>query len=261
MGSSSHKRHLDPAVLKDYLDFKAKQYENPEFLETDPIQIPHRLSGKEDIEIAALLVSTIAWGNRRSIIKSGEKLLEIMDHAPYEFIRSYDQLNNNELNFVHRTFNSVDLDFFFRALNRIYGKGGLEQAFKLNPQIPGIRGRIINFRNEMLSISHEERSSKHLSDPLKNSAAKRINMFLRWMVRSPNKGVDFGIWNSISPSELYLPLDVHTSSNARKLGLLSRKQDDWKALEEIMEALRRFDPEDPVKYDFALFGIGAFEKF
>lgn len=247
--------------LKDFLDRKAEQYEHPEFLQSDPIQIPHQFSRKEDIEISALLVSTIAWGNRKSIIKSGENLIEIMGHSPYEFIDNYTDQSAEELKFVHRTFNNDDLDFFFRALNRIYKNGGLEKAFSEHPSIPGVKGRIINFREEMLACEHLIRSSKHLSNPEKNSAAKRLNMFLRWMIRSSAKGVDFGIWKSIPTQDLYLPLDVHTSNNARKLGLIDRKQDDWKCLEELMQRLRSFDPIDPVKYDFALFGLGAFEKF
>ncbi len=247
--------------LKDFLDQKADQYENPDFLQSDPIQIPHQFSRKEDIEISALLVSTIAWGNRRSIIKSGENLMEIMGHSPYEFISNYSDNLSNDLKFVHRTFNREDLDFFFRALNKIYQNGGLEKAFSEHRSIPGVKGRIVNFRQEMLTTEHFDRSSKHISNPYKNSAAKRLNMFLRWMVRSSSRGVDFGIWKSISPAELYLPLDVHTSNNARKLGLIDRKQDDWKCLDELMTKLRSFDSVDPVKYDFALFGLGAFEKF
>lgn len=252
---------MEFSELKDFLDFKAEQYENPIFLESDPIQLPHRFSKKEDIEIVGFLVSTIAWGNRKSIIKSGERLLEIMEHAPYAFISSYTKKSVSNSAFVHRTFNTTDLDFFFRSLHSIYLNGGLERSFRSNPSIDGIQGRIIQFRKDFLLEKHEERSRKHLSDPQRNSASKRLNMFLRWMVRDSKKGVDFGIWNSISPSELYLPLDVHTSNNARRLGLLTRKQDDWKALEELMSQLQKMDSKDPVKYDFALFGLGAFEKF
>lgn len=245
--------------LKSYLDFKAEQYENTDFIETDPIQIPHRFSKKEDIEIAGFLLSTIAWGNRTMIIKNGNKLMDIMDNDPHEFVLNY---SPKELAFVHRTFNSEDLDFYFRSLKNIYlHHGGLENAFAPHPTIEGMKGRIANFRKLFTSIPHENRSQKHLSNPEKNSACKRINMYTRWMVRDGKKGVDFGIWNTISPSELYLPLDVHTSRNARDLGLLNRKQDDWKALEELMGELRALDPKDPVKYDFALFGIGAFEQF
>lgn len=249
---------MDQQSLKDFLDFKAAQYEHPIFLESDPIQLPHQFSKKADIEITAFLISTIAWGNRQSIIKSGRKLLEIMEQSPHEFVCNYIP---SDLRFVHRTFNTDDLDFFLRSLRAIYAESDLETCFRPHPEIPGMQGRIVQFRSAFLASEHLARSEKHLSNPLKNSACKRINMFLRWMVRPNTRGVDFGIWKSIPPSELYLPLDVHTSNNARRLGLLTRKQDDWKALEELMISLRSFDPDDPVKYDFALFGLGAFEGF
>jgi len=163
------------------------------------------------------------------------------------------------LKFVHRTFNYQDLDFFFRSLQNIYLTSNLEQAFSPHPSIFGANGRIINFRTRFFETEHDNRSEKHVSNPLKNSAAKRLNMFLRWLCRKDENGVDFGIWNSIPLSELNVPLDVHTATVGRKLGLITRKQNDGKTLEELMEQLRRFDPNDPSKYDFALFGIGAFE--
>ena len=247
--------------LKEFLDFKAEEYNSPQFIESDPIQLPHRFSKKEDIEITSFLVSTIAWGNRKSIIKSGEKLLEIMQNNPFDFIQNYKDKVAKDLKFVHRTFNTIDLDFFFRSLQNIYQKGGMEKAFSPHPTLFGSQGRIVQFRNTFLETEHLDRSQKHISNPEKNSAAKRINMFLRWMVRNDQKGVDFGIWNSIQTSELSIPLDVHTSNISRKLNLISRKQNDGKALEELMINLREFDPVDPSKYDFALFGLGAFEKF
>lgn len=247
--------------LKEFLDFKAEKYNSPQFIESDPIQIPHRFSKKEDIEITSFLVSTIAWGNRKSIIKSGEKLLKIMQDTPFDFIQNYNDKSAKDLKFVHRTFNTIDLDFFFRSLQNIYKNEGLEKAFAPHPTLFGSQGRIIQFRNTFLSIGHEERSKKHISDPEKNSAAKRLNMFLRWMVRNDHKGVDFGIWNSIKSSELSVPLDIHTANISRKLNLITRKQNDGKALEELMSNLREFDANDPSKYDFALFGLGAFEKF
>lgn len=249
---------MNQSELIDFLNFKADQYENPVFIESDPIQIPHQFQTKEDIEIIGLLISLIAWGNRKMIIKNGRKLCDIMEREPHQFVMNY---TKQDLNFVHRTFNAQDLDFMLRALQRVYKNQGLEACFKVHPEIPGMKGRIVNFRTSLLHIEHEIRSEKHLSNPIKNSAGKRINMFLRWMVRNSSKGVDFGIWKSIHPSELMLPLDVHTSKNARKLGLLTRKQDDWKALDEIMHHLRKFDNNDPVKYDFALFGLGVFETF
>jgi uncharacterized protein (TIGR02757 family) len=248
-------------ALKEFLDFKAEQYENPIFLESDPIQLPHRFTEKAAIEIVGFLIATIAWGNRKSILTSGERLLEIMEQDPYNFIMSYESSEILHSSFVHRTFNSQDLDFFFRSLKNIYAKGGLEHSFRAHPTISGVQGRIAQFREDFLATEHEQRVVKHLSDPMRNSAAKRLNMYLRWMVRDAKKGVDFGIWKSIPTSELHLPLDVHTSNNARRLGLLHRKQDDWKALQELMATLQKMDPIDPVKYDFALFGLGAFEKF
>ena len=247
--------------LKEFLDFKAEQYENSALIQSDPIQLPHRFERKEDIEIVAFLISTIAWGTRKGIISSGEKLIDIMENEPLTFIREYSDKTLKNSTFVHRTFNIADLNQFFLSLNRIYENSTLEACFSTHPEIQGVKGRIANFRSVFFQSDDLLRSMKHVSDPLRNSACKRINMYLRWMVRDSTKGVDFGIWNSIPTSELYLPLDVHTSRNARELGLLSRKQDDWKALDELMFKLRAFDAADPVKYDFALFGIGAFEKF
>ncbi len=249
-------------VVKDLLEVKVEEFNANTFISKDPIQIPHQFKDPRDIEIIALIVATIAWGNRTMIIRNGEKLVEIMEHQPYEFILNYTTDQLEDKSFVHRTFNTVDLDFFFRGIQSIYNElGSLENAFHPHTELKGVGGRILSFREHMFSVPHEKRSEKHISNPAKNSAAKRINMFLRWMVRKDACGVDFGIWDSISPCELVLPLDVHTGRVARKLGLLHRKQDDWKALEELMSQLRRFDNEDPVKYDYALFGLGAFDGF
>jgi uncharacterized protein (TIGR02757 family) len=247
--------------LKEFLDFKAEQYENSAFIQSDPIQLPHRFERKEDIEIVAFLISTIAWGTRKGIISSGEKLIDIMENEPLNFVRDFSLKTLKNSTFVHRTFNVDDLNQFFLSLQRIYKNSNLEECFSSLPEIQGVKGRIATFRSVFFQSNDLQRSMKHVSDPLRNSACKRINMYLRWMVRDSAKGVDFGIWKSIPTSELYLPLDVHTSRNARELGLLTRKQDDWKALDELMHRLRAFDAADPVKYDFALFGIGAFEKF
>ncbi len=242
--------------IKEYLDYKSEQYENPEFVKLDPIQIPHSYERKEDIEISAFFIATIAWGSRVSIIKSGEKLKKIWGESPYQYIRNYSEAS--KAHFVHRTFNSQEFDFFCRSLKNIYRIGGLEKAFGLKEgQSPELSSRIANFRSVFLETTHEKRSEKHLSDPGKNSACKRIVMFLRWMVRSSRNGVDFGIWKSIAESELYIPLDVHTGTVARKLKLVQRKQNDWKTNEELISSLRKFDPVDPGKYDFALFGIGV----
>lgn len=245
--------------LKDFLDFKAEQYENLAFLDLDPIQIPHKFSSKEDIEIIGFLIATIAWGNRKSIVSNGNKICKIMGDSPYDFIMNYKK--SSSLSFVHRTFNSGDLDFFFHSLHHIYKSGNLETAFCSNILDKGLKNYISNFRKLFLETSHLSRSEKHISNPNANSACKRLIMYLRWMVRDSKKGVDFGIWKGISPSELYIPLDVHTGTIARKLGILKRTQNDWNTNEELIEILRKFDPIDPAKYDFALFGLGAIEKF
>jgi len=249
---------MNSEEIKEYLDFKSKQYNTTEFIKTDPIQIPHLFSKKEDIEIIGFLVATIAWGNRKSIINSANNIIKIMNYSPHEFIMNY---KSKQLNFAHRTFNYIDLDFFFRSIQNIYlNHQGLEKSFSNESGFTGIKDKIINFRKIFLETQHEKRSEKHISNPQKKSTAKRINMFLRWMVRNDSNGVDFGIWKSIKPSELYIPLDIHTSKTARSIGLIKRKQNDWQALEELMQTLRSFDPVDPVKYDFALFGISAFEN-
>jgi len=245
--------------LKEFLDFKADQYENPSFLEHDPIQLPHKFSRKEDIEIIGFLMATIAWGNRKSIINSGHKLMEIMGNSPHDFIMEYRK--KKPFHFVHRTFNTDDLDFFFRSLHHIYKSSNLERAFCEGDQNKNVKTAINQFRTEFLSIEHLSRSDKHVSNPHTQSACKRLIMYLRWMIRDSKKGVDFGIWKGMPPSELYIPLDVHTGNIARKLGMLKRKQNDWATNEELIEILRNFDPIDPAKYDFALFGLGAFEKF
>ena len=244
--------------LKNLLDERAERYNNPDFIQTDPIQLPKRFSRKEDIEIIAFLVATIAWGNRKSIITSGERILEIMNNQPYDFIMNYTE---RPLNFVHRTFNGTDLNAFFVKLHEAYQNGGLESYFSLENGETGVKNRICAFRDKFTAEPFPDRTKKHISDPSKGSAAKRINMFLRWMVRQDENGVDFGIWKSIPTAELHLPLDVHTGNVARKLGLITRKQNDWKALEELQEHLVLFDPKDPGKFDFALFGLGAFENF
>ncbi len=247
--------------LIEFLNFKAEHYENPKFIESDPIQIAHQFSKKEDIEIIAFIIATIAWGNRKSIISNGQKLVEIMESAPHEFLMDFNSKSLKNSHFVHRTFNKMDLDFFLQQLKHIYSEGGLEIYFDEKENSLCMKDRIVRFRNGFLRDTPEHRSSKHISNPDKNSAAKRLNMFLRWMVRDAKNGVDFGLWKNVSTKSLMIPLDVHTGTVARKLGLLQRTQNDWKALEELMTKLRSFDANDPVKYDFALFGLGAFEKF
>ncbi len=257
------KGKLTQTQLKEFLDEKASQYNSPEFLTSDPIQIPHRFAAKEDIEISAFLIATIAWGNRISIIKSGNRLIELLGNNPYDFILNHSEKELATLeNFVHRTFNGTDLKFFIQSLKNIYtNQKGLEDVFRRNSTENTLQTAIHEFKKVFFSIPHPERTLKHISDPLKNSAAKRLNMFLRWMVRQDNAGVDFGIWKSLTPALLSCPLDVHSGNVARKLGLLSRKQNDAKALLELDTSLRKLDPIDPAKYDFALFGLGVFEGF
>lgn len=247
--------------LKEFLDEKVVKYQTPEFIETDPIQIPHLFEKKQDIEIAGFLTATIAWGNRKSILNNAEKLMKLMDMDPYEFVMNHEESDLDQLDsFVHRTFNSIDLKYFIKALKNIYlNHGGPEQIFKKHSEYNSLQPAIHHFKSVFFELAHEKRTEKHISDPLKNSAAKRINMFLRWMVRPAWQGVDFGIWE-LSPAQLSCPLDVHSGNVARKLGLLKRKMNDAKALAELDENLRKMDAEDPVKYDFALFGLGVFEK-
>ncbi len=249
--------------LKDFLEEKVLQYNRPDFIKSDPIQIPHLFTEKEDIEIAAFLIATIAWGNRKSIINNGHRLMEIMNYEPFEYIMNFDKKNVPEdvYSFVHRTFNSEDLIYFFQGLKNIYtNHGGPETIFRKHKTQEDLQKAINVFKNIFFELPHAKRTEKHVSDPLKNSAAKRINMFLRWMVRKDNAGVDFGIWK-ITPSLLSCPLDVHSGNVARKLGLLSRKQNDARAVKELDLQLRKLDATDPAKYDFALFGLGVFEKF
>ena len=254
---------LKKSELKNFLDEKVDLYNHPTFIESDPIQIPHQFSKKEDIEIAAFLTATISWGNRKSIINNANKMMELLDHSPFEFVTQNQDSDLEKLNpFVHRTFNSDDFRQFIKSLQHIYkNHKGLEAVFAQHAGKKSLQESIHKFKTTFFEIEHLERTKKHVSDPLKNSAAKRINMFLRWMVRDDNNGVDFGIWKSLSPAQLSCPLDVHSGNVARKLGLLKRKQNDGKALAELDQALRRLDPIDPVKYDFALFGLGVFEGF
>jgi uncharacterized protein (TIGR02757 family) len=253
--------------LQTFLDEKVIQYNTPDFIESDPVQIPHLFSLKEDIEIAGFLSATIAWGNRKMIIKNSHRMMDLMGNSPYDFVMSH---NDNDLerleSFVHRTFNGQDFACFIKGLQHIYkNHNGLEAVFskKLSDKIKTInlQNSIHEFKKIFFQIEHQIRTQKHISDPMNGSAAKRINMYLRWMCRQDDKGVDLGIWKSISPSLLSCPLDVHSGNVARKLGLLTRKQNDGKTLLELDTALRLLDPNDPVKYDFALFGLGVFEGF
>ena len=249
--------------LKTFLDEKVTQYNTLDFIESDPVQIPHLFSLKEDIEIAGFLSATIAWGNRKMIVKNSHKMMDLMGNSPYDFVLNHQEQHLEKLEkFVHRTFNGQDLIGFIKSLQNIYtNHGGLESVFTKHQKADSLQNAISEFKKVFFEINHLNRTEKHVSDPSKNSSSKRINMYLRWMCRQDNKGVDLGIWKSISPSLLSCPLDVHSGNVARKLGLLTRNQNDGKALAELDSKLRELDPNDPVKYDFALFGLGVFEGF
>ncbi len=254
---------MKKSELKEFLDAKVLQYNHPSFLESDPIQIPHQFKKKEDIEISAFLTATIAWGNRKSIINNAQRLMEAMDQTPYDFVLNHSETDLEKLiGFVHRTFNGTDVQYFMKSLRNIYNEHeGLETVFTKNQAMDTLQPTISKFKEVFFELPHEHRTTKHVSDPLKGSAAKRINMFLRWMVRDAATHVDFGLWKGIPAAKLSCPLDVHSGNVARKLKLLNRKQNDGKALAELDNALRKLDAADPVKYDFALFGLGVFEKF
>ncbi|MDW9381798.1 TIGR02757 family protein [Chryseobacterium sp. JV558] len=245
--------------LRDFLNEKADQYNAPNFIENDPIQIPHRFSLKQDIEIAGFLAATISWGNRKSIINSADKMLDIMGNSPYDFVMNYSEKDLKDIQdkSIHRTFNGQDFSYFIRQFNRIYKENeSLESLFEVKESENNFLHAIERFRNGFLE-TEKHRSHKHISSPYKNSSAKRIIMFLRWMVRKDKRGVDFGIWENIDQKNLSIPLDVHTGNISRKLGLVFRTQNDWKTVEELDVAIRKFDETDPAKYDFALFGLGV----
>ncbi|MFT0715741.1 TIGR02757 family protein [Flagellimonas lutimaris] len=254
---------MTKAELKEFLDAKVLEYNHPKFLEDDPLQIPHLFNQKEDIEISAFLTATIAWGNRKSIINNATRLMGLMGNTPYDFVMNHSQDDLDVLSpFVHRTFNGTDLGYFVISLQNIYkNHGGLEAVFSEYQSKDSMQPAISNFKELFFELPHQNRTQKHVSNPNKGSAAKRINMLLRWMVRDNSTGVDFGLWKDISPAKLSCPLDVHSGNVARKLNLLKRKQNDAKALQELDKNLRKLDATDPVKYDFALFGLGVFEKF
>ena len=250
--------------LKAFLDEKVTRYNHPSFVESDPVLVPHLYTEPRDIEIAAFLTATISWGRKTTIIANARKLLSMMQAGPYEFVtRVGEDEFERFLPFVHRTFNGFDCIYFLGALGRLYREhGGLGRVLQEGFERTGDAGQAIaRFRALFFQHGEPGRTARHIPDVTRNSAAKRINMFLRWMVRRDNSGVDFGLWDRIPMSRLMVPLDVHTGSVARKLGLLSREQDDWKAVEELTGRLRQFDPDDPVRYDYALFGLGSFEQF
>ncbi|WP_421920786.1 TIGR02757 family protein [Marinifilum sp.] len=250
--------------LKDFLEEKYDLYNRETFIETDPIQIPKQFTGKEDVEIAGFLTASIAWGQRPTIVRNAKRLMEFMNQQPHEFLMNSSEKDLEVFKeFKHRTFNGDDCIFFIKSLKNIYQKhGGLEAVFtNAYRQAGDVKSALAYFREVFFEQEHLLRTEKHISNVLKKSSAKRLNMYLRWMVRDDKRGIDFGLWKNIEAKNLFLPLDVHTGNVGRKLGLLKRKQSDWSAVEEITMNLRKFDPQDPVKYDYALFGLGIFEKF
>lgn len=252
------------AELADLLNNRYRRYACPAFIIGDPIQVPHGFSDKHDIEISALFAATFAWGSRKSIVNSARRLMDIMGNEPYQFVVNFSKADEYRLQgFVHRTFSAADAVQFMYVLRHIYRHlGGLEQVFAAGyRKNQSVSGAIQAYRDVFVSCEVPTHTLRHVPNVAAGAAAKRINMFLRWMVRPATEGVDFGIWSAIPTSALLIPLDLHTGRVARKLGLLQRKNDDFKAVIELTEALRQFDSADPVKYDYALFGLGLHEKF
>lgn len=249
--------------LKDYLESKVAQFNQPGFIENDPILVPHQFSKKQDIEIAGLFAATLAWGQRKTIISNCRKLLLWMDNDPHNFILHHHENDLKPfLTFRHRTFNATDALYFIAFLRECYtAHHSLEQVFNVSAHDETVERGLINFHTAFFSLpDYPLRTKKHIATPQQKSTCKRLAMFLRWMVRKDNNGVDFGIWKTVSPAQLVCPVDVHVDRVARRLRLLNRKQTDWQTVLELTSQLKRFDPLDPVKYDFALFGLGLEDK-
>jgi len=252
--------------IKDFLDEKVALFNRPNFIELDPISIPHRFAKKQDIEIAGFFAAILAWGQRKTILNKCNELLECMDNAPHDFMLNHAEGDLKAvLGFKHRTFNEVDALYFIHFLSWFYrNQDSLEKAFLIGQTgaVDSMESMLTQFQRHFFSLEDApSRTKKHISSPATRSACKRINMYLRWMVRQDQQGVDFGIWKQISPAQLICPCDLHVDRVGRKLGLITRKQTDWYTAVELTQVLRSFDPLDPVKYDFALFGLGVEEKF
>jgi uncharacterized protein (TIGR02757 family) len=252
--------------LKSFLEKKVDEYNQPFFIQDDPVVIPHLFSKKQDIEISGFFSSIFAWGNRATIISKSRQLMQLMDNSPHEFIISHHEKDlQRMLHFKHRTFNTTDLLYFILFLQHHYqDHTSLETAFSkwMKPKDVNIENALVGFHDYFFSLPDPPvRTKKHIATPLRNSSCKKLNMFLRWMVRKDNGGVDFGIWKKIKPSQLVCPMDVHVARVARKLSLLKRKQNDWQAVLELTECLKKFDAFDPAKYDFALFNLGVIERY
>lgn len=252
---------INPSV-RAFLEHKSSEYNRPSFIKDDPVSIPHLFQKKQDIEIAGFFAAIFSWGNRRTIIQKSKELMGLMNNSPHAFCLNHSAADLQKLvGFKHRTFTDTDLLYFISFLQFHYKKHqSLESAFTMHG--PGIKEMLTGFHHYFFSLpDFPPRTKKHIADPEQHSSCKRLNMFLRWMVRRDDQAVDFGIWENISPAQLICPIDLHVSRVAKKLGLLQRKQSDWQAAEELTEQLRTMDENDPVKYDFALFGLGVYEKF
>jgi uncharacterized protein (TIGR02757 family) len=255
---------MNTEQLKILLDKKVSEYNTIDFIEHDPISIPHLFTAKEDIEIMGFFAAIFAWGQRKTIINKCKELIELFDNAPHDFIINHSAKDLKQLsNFKHRTFNEVDLNYFISFLQQHYNNHeSLETAFFPKNKKLNVKEGLIHFHEYFFSLENlQHRTRKHVASPLQKSTCKRLNMFLRWMARKDKQGVDFGIWKKISPAELICPIDLHVARVARKLGLLQRTSTDWQAAMELTAELKVFDQQDPVKYYFALFGLGVIEKF
>jgi uncharacterized protein (TIGR02757 family) len=255
----------DEQALKSLLDEKVLLYNTPAFIAADPISIPHRFAKPQDIELAGFFAATLAWGNRTTIINNCARLMQWMDDAPHEFILHHQPTDLKQmLGFAHRTFNATDLLYFIETLQRHYQRhSSLQDAFVTGDALneANIESALIHFHNYFFSGEHPERTCKHVSTPARGSACKRLCMYLRWMVRHDAAGVDFGIWKKITPAQLVCPLDVHVARVAHRLGLTTRTNADWRSALELTGVLRRWRPDDPAVYDYALFGLGMAERF
>ena len=254
--------------LKEFLDAKVEEFNTTDFIAPDPISVPHRYTLKEDIEIASFLASTIAWGNRKMITKNGHSMMDLLGNSPYDFVMSHEEYQLERLEgFVHRTFNDTDLLYVIEFFKQHYtNQTSLETAFfkhqVTGEKIKNVEMALTHFHEYFFSIEDApHRTKKHIANPVSGSTCKRLNMYLRWMIRNDQQGVDFGIWKSIKPAELICPVDVHVARVARSLGMIKRKQTDWLTALELTNYCRTLDSKDPVKYDFALFSLGVIEKF
>jgi uncharacterized protein (TIGR02757 family) len=246
--------------MYNFLEENYLKFNNTGFIEKDPVSIPRRFTEKRDIEIAGFLTATISWGRRDLILAAANKLIRMMGDSPFNFLMDADSRDIKHFqDFYYRTFQGVDCMYFLNSLKDIYTRYDSMECLvseSLNEGL-GIKGGIMNLRSHFFKLPHQRRTEKHFANPLRGAAGKRLNMFFRWMIRKDDRGVDFGLWEQIPASELLIPLDFHSGNIARKLGLLKRNANDWKAVEELTANLRLFDADDPVKYDYALFGLGV----